>query len=62
MRIVLPWLRDLVAVPDDVDRVAHEISLRGFEVAAIEPGTSPVIARTAPVDFSQTWRRPPAAR
>ncbi|HET7220088.1 MAG TPA: phenylalanine--tRNA ligase subunit beta [Vicinamibacterales bacterium] len=52
MKIVLPWLRDLVHVPDDAERVAHEISLRGFEVAAIEPGTNAVI------DFEITANRP----
>jgi phenylalanyl-tRNA synthetase beta chain len=52
VRIVLPWLRDLVQVPDDAERVAHEISLRGFEVAAIEPGEHPVI------DFEITANRP----
>jgi phenylalanyl-tRNA synthetase beta chain len=54
VRIVLPWLRDLVAVPDDAERVAHEISLRGFEVASIEPGAIPVI------DFEITANRPDA--
>jgi phenylalanyl-tRNA synthetase beta chain len=52
VRIVLPWLRDLAAAPDDAERVAHEISLRGFEVAAIEPGATPVI------DFEITANRP----
>jgi phenylalanyl-tRNA synthetase beta chain len=54
VKIVLPWLRDFVAVPDDAERVAHEIALRGFEVAAIEPGAQPVI------DFEITANRPDA--
>ena len=54
MKIVLPWLRDFVAVPGDAERVAHEISLRGFEVASIEPGENAVI------DFEITANRPDA--
>ena len=52
MRIVLPWLSDLVRVPGDPESVAHEISLRGFEVASIEPGDHAVI------DFEITANRP----
>ncbi len=52
MRIVYPWLCDLVRVPGSPESIAHEISLRGFEVAAIEPGDNPVI------DFEITANRP----
>ena len=52
MRIVYPWLCDLVRVPGSPESVAHEISLRGFEVASIEPGDNPVI------DFEITANRP----
>jgi phenylalanyl-tRNA synthetase beta chain len=52
VRIVYNWLREIVSVPDDVDRVAHEISLRGFELAAVEQGREPVI------DFEITANRP----
>jgi phenylalanyl-tRNA synthetase beta chain len=52
VRIVLPWLRDVVPVPGDPERIAHEISLRGFEVASIEPGENAVI------DFEITANRP----
>jgi phenylalanyl-tRNA synthetase beta chain len=52
VRIVYNWLRDLVGVPDDVDTVAREISLRGFELAAVEHGREPVI------DFEITANRP----
>ena len=52
MRIVYNWLRDIVAVPDDVETVAREISLRGFELAAVEQGREPVI------DFEITANRP----
>jgi phenylalanyl-tRNA synthetase beta chain len=52
VRLVYPWLSELVAVPVDVDTVAREIALRGFEVAAVEHGRIPVI------DFEITANRP----
>jgi phenylalanyl-tRNA synthetase beta chain len=52
VRIVYPWLRDLVDVPGDPDAVAAAIALRGFEVASVEPGRLPVI------DFEITANRP----
>ncbi|HTH02667.1 MAG TPA: phenylalanine--tRNA ligase subunit beta [Vicinamibacterales bacterium] len=52
MRIVYNWLREIVPVPDGVEIVAREISLRGFELAAVEQGREPVI------DFEITANRP----
>ncbi len=52
MRIVYPWLSELVRVPGDPDSIAREIALRGFEVAAVEHGRLPVI------DFEITANRP----
>ena len=52
MRIVYNWLREIVPVPDDVETVAREISLRGFELAAVEQRPEPVI------DFEITANRP----
>ena len=52
MKLVYPWLRELVDVPGDPDRVASEIALRGFEVASVEHGRVPVI------DFEITANRP----
>jgi phenylalanyl-tRNA synthetase beta chain len=52
VRIVYPWLAELVSVPADVEEVAREISLRGFEVASVQPGRLPVI------DFEITANRP----
>jgi phenylalanyl-tRNA synthetase beta chain len=52
VRIVYPWLRDLVPVTGDPETIAHEISLRGFEVASIEPGANAVI------DLEITANRP----
>jgi hypothetical protein len=52
VRLVYPWLCDLVPVTGSPEAIAHEISLRGFEVASIEPGKLPVI------DFEITANRP----
>ena len=52
MRLVYNWLREIVPVTADVDTVAREISLRGFEVAGVEYGREPVI------DFEITANRP----
>lgn len=52
MRLVYPWLCDFVKVPGDPETTAHEMGLRGFEVAAVEPGPLPVI------DFEITANRP----
>ena len=52
MRLVYPWLSELVAVPADVELVAEQIALRGFEVAGVEHEPVPVI------DFEITANRP----
>ena len=49
MKIVHEWLKQLADVPDDVEVVAREISLRGFEVASVEHGV---------IDFEITANRP----
>jgi phenylalanyl-tRNA synthetase beta chain len=52
MKLVYPWLRELVDVPGDPDEVAVTLGLRGFEVASVEHGRQPVI------DFEITANRP----
>ena len=52
MKIVYPWLLELVRAPGTPESIAHEISLRGFEVASVEPGPNAVI------DFEITANRP----
>jgi phenylalanyl-tRNA synthetase beta chain len=52
VKIVHPWLSELVSVPSDVEDVAREIALRGFEVASVETRGVPVI------DFEITANRP----
>jgi phenylalanyl-tRNA synthetase beta chain len=49
VKIVHQWLRDLVDVPGDVQAVASEIALRGFEVAEVANGV---------IDFEITANRP----
>jgi phenylalanyl-tRNA synthetase beta chain len=49
VRIVHEWLSELAGIPEDVEAVAREISLRGFEVAAVENGV---------IDFEITANRP----
>lgn len=49
MKIVHAWLAELIDVPPDVETVAREIALRGFEVASVENGV---------IDFEITANRP----
>jgi phenylalanyl-tRNA synthetase beta chain len=49
VKIVHAWVRELVAVPDDVEVVASQIALRGFEVAEVADGV---------IDFEITANRP----
>ncbi len=51
MKLVYPWLREIVAVPADLETTAREISLRGFEVASVD-------AASAVIDFEITANRP----
>ena len=52
MKIVLPWLRELVDVPGDPEVSRTRLALRGFEVAPVERRRQPVI------DFEITANRP----
>ena len=49
MKIVHEWLAEMAAIPDDIETVAREISLRGFEVAEVADGV---------IDFEITANRP----
>ena len=49
MKIVHAWLRELVDVPTDIETVASQIALRGFEVAEVSGGV---------IDFEITANRP----
>src|SRR5262245_20845634 len=52
VKLPYAWLRELVPVTEDIDRVATTLGLRGFEVASIEHGRQPII------DFEITANRP----
>ena len=39
MRVLVSWLRELVEVPVSIEDLAEALTLRGFEVGAIEPQT-----------------------
>jgi phenylalanyl-tRNA synthetase beta chain len=54
MRLVLSWLKEFVDVPASAEEIAEKISLRGFEVAAIEP----LGGGDAVIDFEITANRP----
>ena len=49
MKIVHKWLAEMADIPADVETVAREISLRGFEVAEVSNGV---------IDFEITANRP----
>ncbi len=56
MRILVSWLREYVDVPVAIDQLANDLSMRGFEVAAVDP----VEGRPddAVIDFEITANRP----
>jgi len=60
VKLPYSWLRELVPVTDDVDRVASTLGLRGFEVASIEPFDKAQggHGRDAVIDFEITANRP----
>ena len=42
MRVLLSWLRDFAPIGDDVDALAHDLSMLGMAVDGIEPVGAPV--------------------
>lgn len=56
MRILVSWLREYVDVPVSIDRLAKDLTMRGFEVASIEP--VPGRDDDAVIDFEITANRP----
>jgi phenylalanyl-tRNA synthetase beta chain len=54
MRLVLSWLREFVDLDASAEDVAHMLSLRGFEVASLEP----LAGGDAVIDFEITANRP----
>ena len=54
MRLVLSWLREYVDIDAPPAEIAEKLSIRGFEVASIEP----LGAGDAVIDFEITANRP----
>jgi phenylalanyl-tRNA synthetase beta chain len=54
MRLVRSWLREFVDVQASAEEIAEKLSLRGFEVASIEP----LDGGDAVIDFEITANRP----
>ena len=56
MKILVSWLKEYVDVPVAIDQLAKDLTMRGFEVASIEP----VDGRPddAVIDFEITANRP----
>ena len=50
MRILVSWLRELVPVEADVQELADVLTMRGFEVSAVEPASVTERTGTSPVD------------
>ncbi len=60
MRILVSWLRDFVAVDTSIDELAAVLTMRGFEVSAIEPAPPTVQGDgdDAVLDLEITTNRP----
>ena len=60
MRILVSWLRDFVAVDVPVQELADVLTMRGFEVSAVEPAPAAVRseAEDAVLDLEITTNRP----
>ena len=60
MRILVSWLRDFVAVDVSIDELAAVLTMRGFEVSAIEPAPATVQGNgdDAVLDLEITTNRP----
>lgn len=56
MRVLVSWLKEYVDVPVDIDTLAKDLTMRGFEVASIEPVAGR--ADDAVIDFEITANRP----
>ena len=54
MKLPLSWLRDYVTVPVSIDELAAGLTMRGFEVSAVEP----VSTDDAVLDLEITTNRP----
>ena len=56
MKILVSWLKEYVEVPVSIEQLAKDLTMRGFEVAAIDPVEGR--ADDAVIDFEVTANRP----
>ena len=56
MKILVSWLREYVDITVPIDQLARDLTLRGFEVASIDPVDGR--ADDAVIDFEITANRP----
>ncbi|MEE2638942.1 MAG: phenylalanine--tRNA ligase subunit beta [Acidobacteriota bacterium] len=58
MRVLVSWLRELVEIPVGIDQLSEALTMRGFEVGAIEPWSTPDHEPDAVLDLEITTNRP----
>ncbi|AMY09630.1 Phenylalanine--tRNA ligase beta subunit [Luteitalea pratensis] len=56
MKILVSWLKEYVDVPVPIDQLAKDLTMRGFEVASVEPVNGD--PDDAVIDFEVTANRP----
>ena len=58
MKLLVSWLRDFVDVTIPADELGSMLSMRGFELAAVEPAPDPASPDDAIIDLEITANRP----
>ena len=58
MKLLVSWLRDFVDVTIPADELGSMLSMRGFELAAVEPAPDPAAPDDAIIDLEITANRP----
>ena len=58
MKLLVSWLRDFVDVTIPADELGSMLSMRGFELAAVEPALDPASPDDAIIDLEITANRP----
>ena len=61
MKLLVSWLRDFVDVTIPADELGRMLSMRGFELAAVEPAPPPASSDDAIIDLEITANRPDCA-
>jgi phenylalanyl-tRNA synthetase beta chain len=58
VKLLVSWLRDFVDVTIPADELGRMLSMRGFELAAVEPAPPPASSDDAIIDLEITANRP----